>query len=154
MLDTVDLLRSAVFDITKIIHFCTKQPILMRMSTVPSLPRQLVFPALYISSNCSLFFNFYTKKSNLIWLSCAIVSYLSLHPSVWRFVLIRSNYFTINLFVNLEGPCPKVRFSQDRLPIFSPSLGLSPFPQLSWGRGERPKVGPRYIPLKEELCAH
>jgi len=43
----------------------------------------------------------------------------------------------------LRGPCPKVRLSQDRLPIFSPSLGLSP---LSWGRGERPKLGPHYIP--------
>jgi len=25
--------------------------------------------------------------------------------------------------------------------IVSPSLGLSPLPQLSWGRGERPKLG-------------
>jgi hypothetical protein len=28
----------------------------------------------------------------------------------------------------LGKPCPKVRLSQDRLPIFSPSLGLSPLP--------------------------
>jgi len=37
--------------------------------------------------------------------------------------------------------CPKVRLSQDRLPIVSPSLGLSPLPQLSWGKGERLKLG-------------
>ncbi len=35
-----------------------------------------------------------------------------------------------------EG-CPKVRLSQDRMPILSPSPSLAIFPQIKLGEGER-----------------
>ncbi len=36
--------------------------------------------------------------------------------------------------------CPKVRLSQDRMPILSPSPSLAIFPQIKLGEGEATKL--------------